>query len=85
MKLDEIHHWLRHELGQGNYAWASDTQPGNDACAIFLPSIGTAQRLVDKFEPELLLIEDMKTRTKQQILDLAVKNARFLCWANALF
>lgn len=60
LKLDAIHQWLRQELGWQNYAWASDAQPGQDATAIYLPNIEIAHRLVEEFELELLLVEDMK-------------------------
>lgn len=60
MKLDAIHHWLRQELGAGNYAWASDMQHQQDASAIYLPTIEIAHRLVREFELELLFVEDMK-------------------------
>lgn len=60
LKLDAIHHWLRLELGGENFAWTSDSQPGHDASAIYLPNIEIAHRLVEKFDLELLLIEDMK-------------------------
>ncbi|WP_298921115.1 hypothetical protein [uncultured Roseobacter sp.] len=60
LKLDAIHHWLDLELGRDNYAWTSDTQPGHNASAIYLPNTEIAHRLVEKFELELLFIEDMK-------------------------
>ncbi len=59
-KLDAIHDWLRRELGAGQYAWASDSQPQRDASAIYLPTIEIALRLVNKFDLELLFFEDMK-------------------------
>ncbi|MDA8746634.1 hypothetical protein N9M66_00300 [Litoreibacter sp.] len=59
-KLDAIHRWLRQELGADNFAWASDSQPLQDASAIYLPTIEIAHRLVKEFDLELLFLEDLK-------------------------
>lgn len=60
LEVDAIYEWLRQEVGQGNYAWTSDSQPGFDASAVYLPSVEIAYRLVAEFDLELLYIEDMK-------------------------
>ena len=55
-----IHEWLRQDVGNDGYAWASDTIPGHYASAIYLPNVEVAHRLVEQFDLELPYIEDMK-------------------------
>lgn len=59
-KLADMHRWLNEECGSDGYVWASDSQPGHDATAIFLTDTETASRLVEAFGLELLFIEDVK-------------------------
>jgi len=35
-QLNEIHDWLREQVGNNEYAVHSDNQPGNEAMAIYL-------------------------------------------------
>ncbi|SLN63819.1 hypothetical protein ROA7450_03352 [Roseovarius albus] len=59
-KLDEMFDWLNCEVGQNNYVWVSDRQPGHDASAVYLRSLDDAQKLVECFELELLFLEELK-------------------------
>ncbi|MGE4612655.1 MAG: hypothetical protein AAED33_14915 [Paracoccaceae bacterium] len=49
-QLNEIHDWLRGQVGNNGYAVHSDNQPGNEAMAIYLNDPTLAAEVVKLFD-----------------------------------
>lgn len=60
--LDLMHLWLRENVGSGNYGAHSAPGLGCDALAIYLRSIGEAQRFLEAF-PQLELADGIRARS----------------------
>lgn len=57
-RLNEMHAWLRENVGRGNFATHGFHRPGvQQACLWYFLNVGTAHEFVERFELKMVAIE----------------------------